>query len=340
MFGSLVVVLPFEHEGGELILRHRGHEFIFDGQTLLKGAPLTSVAYVAFFSDVEHEVAEVTSGHRVTVTYNLYFDSTKGAPTIQAQEPADPQLEHPFKTQLRKIKENVGLQFVHPVLGFGLEHAYPFETAMLQPESLHLKGNDATLIKVLKELGIEHKFFLLYREDKDNRNCPFRILSINVIEGNEDCDEAEDVFGMITNGGGSWLVWDKNRKEVKKNPPRSSDWYHAYTEGEEEVESMKVEWVTEPSEEHLDKSVTLAYGNEPSLGYHYHQLCVVAMFTPDIEEVKKLAELCQKTDDMELDEGKLEEQEETGGGKRKRAESASTTTRSLRTRPVPKANRS
>jgi hypothetical protein len=29
---------------------------------------------VAFFSDIEHEVAPVISGHRVTLTYNLYFE--------------------------------------------------------------------------------------------------------------------------------------------------------------------------------------------------------------------------------------------------------------------------
>jgi hypothetical protein len=43
----------------------------------------TSIAYITFFSDVEHEVSEVTSGHRVTITYNLYFDVTKGAPVTQ-----------------------------------------------------------------------------------------------------------------------------------------------------------------------------------------------------------------------------------------------------------------
>jgi hypothetical protein len=29
---------------------------------------------VAFFGDIEHEIAPVTSGHRITLTYNLYFD--------------------------------------------------------------------------------------------------------------------------------------------------------------------------------------------------------------------------------------------------------------------------
>ena len=39
---------------------------------------LPMIDYVAFFSDVEHEVAPVISGHRVTLTYNLYFDNAEG----------------------------------------------------------------------------------------------------------------------------------------------------------------------------------------------------------------------------------------------------------------------
>lgn len=32
----------------------------------------TSVQWAAFYSDCEHEVLEVTEGHRITLTYNLY----------------------------------------------------------------------------------------------------------------------------------------------------------------------------------------------------------------------------------------------------------------------------
>lgn len=66
-FGSLVVGLPLAHEGGQLQVRHSGREFTFDW-----GASTNAIAWVAFYSDCEHEVLEVTSGHRVTLTYNLY----------------------------------------------------------------------------------------------------------------------------------------------------------------------------------------------------------------------------------------------------------------------------
>ncbi len=73
MFGSLVIVLPSAHEGGELVLRHGGEEWSFDAAKAIKDDQGPSIGFVAFFSDVEHEVTMVTSGYRVTLTYNLYF---------------------------------------------------------------------------------------------------------------------------------------------------------------------------------------------------------------------------------------------------------------------------
>ena len=74
MFGSLVVAFPVSHEGGALVLRHKRKEWTWDSSEILaqRTNPL-SVAYIAFYSDVEHEVMEVTSGNRVTLTYNLHF---------------------------------------------------------------------------------------------------------------------------------------------------------------------------------------------------------------------------------------------------------------------------
>src|ERR1700761_3134829 len=65
MFGSLVIVFPTPHEGGALLLRHRGHEWISDSGKALAAEKIPSISYVAFFSDIEHEVAPVISGHRI-----------------------------------------------------------------------------------------------------------------------------------------------------------------------------------------------------------------------------------------------------------------------------------
>jgi len=73
-FGSLVVCLPCHHEGGELVVRHAGHEVNFNwGSPSAADKKDTSVQWAAFYSDCEHEVLQVTKGNRITLTYNLYY---------------------------------------------------------------------------------------------------------------------------------------------------------------------------------------------------------------------------------------------------------------------------
>ncbi|KAF9442836.1 hypothetical protein P691DRAFT_779192 [Macrolepiota fuliginosa MF-IS2] len=304
MFGSLVVLLPFAHEGGSLLLRHRGREFEFNGQALLRDAPSTaSAAYVAFFSDVEHEVARVTSGHRVTVTFNLYFDANKSAPVIQA--PADPQLEHPFKTALNTIVNNPALKLAHPFIGFGLEHAYPFKSAV--GGFAKLQGSDATLVKTLGELHVQYHFFLLYREYKDNLFCPFRVLTTNIVDGEEFYDEDYTTNKLeVVAGEGAFLVWNMDPKEVVKNPSRRSRWYERYKENKKQYKRMKVEWVTEPSEEFLNRSATIANGIEDCLEYQYHQICVVATLLP--KELLEKQDTSKSSDDDTTDKDGTDEE--------------------------------
>jgi hypothetical protein len=87
-FGSLVVSLPCYHEGGQLIVRHAEHAVTFDWGASNGGAE--SIQWAAFYSDCEHEVLEVTEGHRVTLTYNLYFtpglgDLAGNCPVMEAK---------------------------------------------------------------------------------------------------------------------------------------------------------------------------------------------------------------------------------------------------------------
>ena len=55
-----------------MLVRHNGREVKFDWS-----GEHDTAQWAAFYSDCEHEVLPVTSGYRVTLTYNLYFnDST------------------------------------------------------------------------------------------------------------------------------------------------------------------------------------------------------------------------------------------------------------------------
>ena len=56
--------------GGALIVRHQGKEIKFDWSK-----DCENIQWGAFYSDCEHEVLPVTSGYRITITYNLYYKS-------------------------------------------------------------------------------------------------------------------------------------------------------------------------------------------------------------------------------------------------------------------------
>ncbi|MGH9162146.1 MAG: 2OG-Fe(II) oxygenase [Vicinamibacteraceae bacterium] len=67
MFGTLVVVLPSAHRGGDLILRHAGREISAN----LSTTEVSELTFAAFYADCEHEARPITSGNRVCLVYNL-----------------------------------------------------------------------------------------------------------------------------------------------------------------------------------------------------------------------------------------------------------------------------
>ncbi|ROT36452.1 hypothetical protein SODALDRAFT_282215, partial [Sodiomyces alkalinus F11] len=64
MFGTLIICLPSEHQGGDLVVKHRHVT-----KTFKSSQSQPSIAW--WFSDVTHEVLPVTSGIRWVLTYNL-----------------------------------------------------------------------------------------------------------------------------------------------------------------------------------------------------------------------------------------------------------------------------
>jgi hypothetical protein len=74
MVGTLVIVLPSMHEGGELVIRHDGRE-----ETIDFGGPDSRfiTRYAAFYADCEHEIRPVNSGFRLTLVYNLALEKSK-----------------------------------------------------------------------------------------------------------------------------------------------------------------------------------------------------------------------------------------------------------------------
>ena len=77
MFGTLVIQLLSDYDGGELRVRHRNeeHKFGFSG---LHG--ITNYNYASFYADCEHELCEVTRGYRLCLVYNLVYSGDGACP--------------------------------------------------------------------------------------------------------------------------------------------------------------------------------------------------------------------------------------------------------------------
>ncbi|KAF8495794.1 hypothetical protein F5888DRAFT_1615451, partial [Russula emetica] len=180
MFGSLVVVFPTFHEGGALLLRHRDREWIFDSGQALAGATNNqlSIGYVAFFSDIEHEVAPVTSGHRVTLTYNLYSDdgvpvSGKVAVSEHLLPPKLPNQEG-FHEAFKTLLENPEFMAEGGMLAFGLRHVYPIEGDLKHVHNV-LKGSDAVVYQCVRALGFEPVLYVYY-DDSFHNSSPTGVI--------------------------------------------------------------------------------------------------------------------------------------------------------------------
>ena len=274
MFGSLVVVFPTRHEGGALQLRHKGQEWTVDSAAITSTQKVPSIAYVAFYGDVEHEVSMVTSGYRVTLTYNLYFDDTtsKPSPSYHSWMKED---ELALRTSLSALLEHRDLLPDGGYLGFGLEFMYPVARGTIRGLINSLKGSDAMIKLVLDQLDLQPQVKIIYEDNQDaypdgpdDNQPPLKRPHIMLDDEDQIPNwETEDPFRVVLPQSADGIVIC-GVDEVGEY----SDGYH----GGETIRAKKVLWVTPQTTLSSLKSPYVAYGNEATIGYSYGNVCLVA----------------------------------------------------------------
>ena len=139
MFATLVVQLPAGHEGGGLVVRHCGATKQFQ----FAAGSAVEYFFAAFFTDCEHELQEVTAGHRLCLLYNLVRTDAGACPRpISNHEAA------------RAVAEEAKRWAAEPTLGrrkllVPLEHKYT-ETNL---SAAGLKGRDRAVVDMLSASG-------------------------------------------------------------------------------------------------------------------------------------------------------------------------------------------
>jgi 2OG-Fe(II) oxygenase superfamily len=157
MVGSLVVMLPSNSAGGDLLIEHRGQSVRYQGSA-------SSLTFVAFYSDTRHEVLPVERGYRVVLTYNLTVIGDTTATRHHGPDIATPVaalLVHHFTHAPEPRWRGDRLALEPPDrLVFLLDHQYT-ERGLTWS---HLKGHDAPRATVIADaaglagcdLGLAH----------------------------------------------------------------------------------------------------------------------------------------------------------------------------------------
>ena len=260
MFGSLVVVFPTPHEGGSLFLRHHGHEWTFDSAQALAAVDQPMIGYVAFFGDVEHEVAPVTSGHRITLTYNLYFDDGAGPVSENdavSEHLIPPQLpnQEGFREAFKVLLEDPEFMADGGTLGFGLRHVYPIKESLNHVYNV-LKGSDAVLYQSMCALGFEPMLYVYYNKGEYDYTpkgaMVDRLIDFDCLNDGTVLDAVQEAGGILVREAGVDIHGDHDL-----------------------VDAEPVEWVTPLTTYNRQEGAYASYGNEPMLNWAYGDVCII-----------------------------------------------------------------
>src|SRR5258708_30592551 len=149
MFATLVLALPSQSDGGELVVKHGDREVRLD----LRCDEPGEIAFAAFYADCLHEVLPVTAGCRVTLVFNLVrkgkgaapeppgyeAQTTQVAALLSAWAKARPCFEPDDVDEAEDI-DSILEKLVYPLGGGGTPAELAFDK---------LKGSDAAIARVL-----------------------------------------------------------------------------------------------------------------------------------------------------------------------------------------------
>ncbi|KAJ4997924.1 hypothetical protein K4K48_006167 [Colletotrichum sp. SAR 10_66] len=145
MVGTLVICLPSEHQGGDVHLAFGSDQRVFST------APTSTfdITTLAWFSDVTHEVKELTSGYRLALTYNI------------VQNGSSKQSAGFFGQQAQEVKQ-VLLQWQvnypgNNMLVYPLDHKYSQSSLSFR----NMKGRDKAVCQAIQDIGAHSGVFLL-----------------------------------------------------------------------------------------------------------------------------------------------------------------------------------
>ncbi|KND89203.1 hypothetical protein TOPH_06224 [Tolypocladium ophioglossoides CBS 100239] len=278
-FGSLVVCLPVAHQGGQLKVRHEGEELAFDWSNSGDEPEHVGICWAAFYSDCEHEVLEVTSGHRLTLTYNLY--AVRGAGSLTGVSPTLDPAHLPLFQAVKAMLGQDPFGGQGSTLGFWCSHVYAYNHETETPLPDTLKGVDAVLWENFRNLDLHPKIAPVIKMPRDIRS---------------DLSEFYDDRNQCTMGPAmrrrenlpsempsEWIIGRKFGVHVHDalQAETLGDYNHMY-ECWGAYSREPIRWLTKPAKSEL-QLVYMAYGNQATSETMYSGCAILVTIPPKVE---------------------------------------------------------
>lgn len=223
------------------------------------------ISWAAFFSSCEHEVMEVTEGHRLTLTYNLFIRRATD-PIARALNP----VESPLFKLLVELK---GLIQPGEVIGLYCNHRY-YHTVSDDRHRLAqiLKGVDALFYTSMLDAGFHVKLrpVLLLQDDQREYLQERR-------EEDPDSNMDSDSDCEVTVGDfiGSGFPLLRQHSFVYGDDGCDVD---GIVDAFDATEVNGIHWLNRPVHEEFAMSYA-AYGNQPEIDGSYSAAAIIATCT-------------------------------------------------------------
>lgn len=272
-----MVIFPTPHEGGELVLHRKGHEWKFNANTLTASRSSSSLAYVAFYGDIEHEILPVTAGRVVTVTYNLYFVEPSPKPGVAA-EGENAQSDSNLQDTLKRLLKSPEFLPSGGTLGFGLAHLYPVKPGMdMKKMERRLKGEDAHVYRACRELRLDSLLKIIYDDTRSGGEHGIMVDEIDWVEYSHEDETFET--GLLLNHRGVLV-----NKTEDADPHESGLFDKSKPEWDsDDEEGTRVEfitWVSPFNARNKSEDYTVSLGNDVAVDTIYCSPCIIARIAP------------------------------------------------------------
>jgi len=270
-FGTLLLLLPCAHEGGELSIDHLGQTKAFDWAATLRPSawrclgrelddfPQKCVSWAAFFGDTVHRVREVTKGERITLSFELHRDG-----------PADPDTDALLvraEGARAAFAELLGDEAFWPKggkLGFHCCHLYEEKQLSQADKALEVAtagSPSAVSVRALKALKNEDAVLAVAAAAAGLRVSVLRLL----------CEA----------NGGEWVTTELFSKKHLGRRVDGEDLDDAHTPSYD----LSIEWLERGSEAskslgERNFSATGYFGNEASYSHFYARSALVVDIPP------------------------------------------------------------